>query len=1141
MKKKFLSSLLFAALLGGVTSTFTACKDYDDDINNLQKQVDANSEAIRQIQALIQSGSVITSVTTTSEGVTVGLSNGNSFNIKNGKDGAAWTIGDDGYWYKDGVKTQWKAVGTDGSAGGSGAQGADGKYYVPNPETGCFDIYQNGQKVESTTISFLAPGTITATLDNENLTLYGVQGVDGAIVISLSGNLRSLVFIPHLYLDGIETIVYPYLSGDILDKKDAESFVYNSKRYTAYTITDEDKAHGITANHYEDYLYETNDNTHDASKNHTTTKKFVYGPVWPVDYHLNPSNANTEYADIVGFNVLEPDVIYMNTRAAADKLNVTSPEKDAAGETVFKNKDGILTVGLQIEHPELLNSTPTDLTVNEGDNTVALQAYTVTPDGEKAVVTSDYALLKDEKVYLAGLVWHKQPNYGRRKAATASNWGDENGKECHELIHIWDSPEEALKDEAALAMAYNDANGITISDYVSIHYMRENIKDRKFTLGEWKYGEEAKWGLRYEFNLVYYQVDTNETVDSKYAKWVDQSKGQVRAWNVDHAGNPQPEESASSVDRQPLVQVLVKTLDGDVVLDGYILIHITEQPVVKENKEITLYPAQNAEFDLCNDADVFETNWSQFNDYVLTQSLNNMEKERFDLLYEADLLTRGGGNLMRIFKTVTDATAENEVDDHLGTVIYNPNTTGLTNHTFRWILSAEELEELTHDSKTFPVQVVRYIRYKAKRLDAPYEYVYIKMTVNLTRANISKTKFGEKINEYWFGLDGNDNGWEAFVIDAHEPISGNDIKIISQSVRDGLVKNTESITGVHKYYFVPEAYEIIAQNGKKYTITSKSSDTDTNWDQLFCKYVTTPVANKHTYTRETLNEILNMCAIDYDKGAFRNKYLYAVYNNGTRNVYTRIAELNQTTGEITLIHVSHSVSHNSSEEVEDVLNAIGYEENHANINTELRSWLGVVSANKCDIAEQVEDGLFLVSWQRPINLETKAAEPVIDAKTEGNYIYMYDLLRLYDWRGPKVGYMWGDQQWFWAYYNVHAITIDVTPANMKTNMNQSSKDTWVKMSEISSAVRFYCYNAPSTFTQGSVTYPFNLSSYNRSDMNRALVSYMEANKELFGVLYYENNGANVTDFDVIIPITVEYEWGKFKTEVLVPVIRTEGN
>lgn len=40
MRKKYLSALLFGALLFASAGTFTSCKDYDDDIDNLQSQID---------------------------------------------------------------------------------------------------------------------------------------------------------------------------------------------------------------------------------------------------------------------------------------------------------------------------------------------------------------------------------------------------------------------------------------------------------------------------------------------------------------------------------------------------------------------------------------------------------------------------------------------------------------------------------------------------------------------------------------------------------------------------------------------------------------------------------------------------------------------------------------------------------------------------------------------------------------------------------------------------------------------------------------------------------------------------------------------------------------------------------------------
>ncbi len=50
MNKKFLSVILFSALMVGTAGTFVSCKDYDDDIENLQKQIDENAKYNPQIE-----------------------------------------------------------------------------------------------------------------------------------------------------------------------------------------------------------------------------------------------------------------------------------------------------------------------------------------------------------------------------------------------------------------------------------------------------------------------------------------------------------------------------------------------------------------------------------------------------------------------------------------------------------------------------------------------------------------------------------------------------------------------------------------------------------------------------------------------------------------------------------------------------------------------------------------------------------------------------------------------------------------------------------------------------------------------------------------------------------------------------------
>ena len=76
MRKKYLSALLFGALLFASAGTFTSCKDYDDDISNLQEQITANADAIKALQDLVGNGQFVTGVSGTGNQITFTFSNG---------------------------------------------------------------------------------------------------------------------------------------------------------------------------------------------------------------------------------------------------------------------------------------------------------------------------------------------------------------------------------------------------------------------------------------------------------------------------------------------------------------------------------------------------------------------------------------------------------------------------------------------------------------------------------------------------------------------------------------------------------------------------------------------------------------------------------------------------------------------------------------------------------------------------------------------------------------------------------------------------------------------------------------------------------------------------------------------------------
>ena len=178
MRKKYLSALLFGALLFASAGTFTSCKDYDDDISNLQSQVDGIKADLEDLQAQISAGKWITNVTSIEGGFTVTFSDGQSFNIVNGKDGADGaagapgaagadgtkiTIGEDGYWYFDGIKSEYKAV----------SDTEDGKIKTPYVGEDGYWYFYGEEGEEAVKSAYKANGAVYAVAEaNGGFTIY---------------------------------------------------------------------------------------------------------------------------------------------------------------------------------------------------------------------------------------------------------------------------------------------------------------------------------------------------------------------------------------------------------------------------------------------------------------------------------------------------------------------------------------------------------------------------------------------------------------------------------------------------------------------------------------------------------------------------------------------------------------------------------------------------------------------------------------------------------------------------------------------------------------------------------------------------------------------------------------------------------
>lgn len=139
--KALLGIMVYGCLLVGCSSDYDdtkiwdAVNDLDRRVTNIESTLSNMSRDIITLQTLvstIQTGVTITNVTQTSTGYTITFSDGKVITLKNGVDGATPTIGSDGYWYINGERTEFKAVGSDGA---TPTVGTDGYWYINGVKT----------------------------------------------------------------------------------------------------------------------------------------------------------------------------------------------------------------------------------------------------------------------------------------------------------------------------------------------------------------------------------------------------------------------------------------------------------------------------------------------------------------------------------------------------------------------------------------------------------------------------------------------------------------------------------------------------------------------------------------------------------------------------------------------------------------------------------------------------------------------------------------------------------------------------------------------------------------------------------------------------------------------------------------------
>jgi hypothetical protein len=676
MKRNILNVSVISLLALASTGAFVACNDYDDDIDSLKSRVDANeasiaanTSAIESIRTLISSGSVITSVqksTTGDGGIVITLSNGTSYTISNGakgetgaagadgQDAKIWTIEstDNGYfWACDGVVTEYPAQGADGKDGADGASGtvgtdgkdgADGKdgvdgtngdYYIPNATTGKFDKV-NGEtgEVTATDIQWLGAG-LTAVDNGSSVTISGLADAEGnaldAVVISKTGLLRGIVFVPDLYLNGVEATRFAsatFKVGKAVSNKNDLTGTDNAG--VAYTIAKTEIAS------YE-YLKKT-------AGGHTTedSTNVISNQDATVKFNLNPSEANIKDIKFSFTNI--NDVESITTKA--DETPV--PSISVVGEPSLSN--GVLSVGYKLENGDALKydgTLPvTSLVASLPDNSnISSNYFTITTSG-----ATDFVLVfsKDkEALYTDGAT-------ALTKAASIDSLVYNQTLSLPEKINVQYSVTNAGSTTPT-------TKTITLDDALSQWGLSATYEKFNYTLGDSKTSESD------------YIAINNGVINVRYATTA--SNGSV-TWQ-DVTGT----EGRSAIGKHPAVRVTLSDASKNVVAVGFIKLAITDPAAVTPDPTApNVFVIGKGSFDylssIAEGSNTVTSNWDQMSG--VAQVLGNITKDEFVANYTVDASNT----------YATDSTGYVATDKY-GSIVYNSDSHSSTNAILTWTYS----------------------------------------------------------------------------------------------------------------------------------------------------------------------------------------------------------------------------------------------------------------------------------------------------------------------------------------------------------------------------------------------------------------------------------------------------------------------
>ena len=294
--------------------------------------------------------------------------------------------------------------------------------------------------------------------------------------------------------------------------------------------------------------------------------------------------------------------------------------------------------------------------------------------------------------------------------------------------------------------------------------------------------------------------------------------------------------------------------------------------------------------------------------------------------------------------------------------------------------------------------------------------------------------------------------------------------------KDKAVKFSRADVAGYKYYFDPSMTTVAGRsvtlkndNGSYTYNAARAISTNDGWKAR-------SAANAHDYKD------------DYNAGVYTLNKVYA------GNVL--IATLNQTSGVVT---------YEKNDVTKELLNK-------GKLAVELK--IAIAGENSCNLVVPTTGNTFTAALYRPVNVAAAASIPhFVDAANNGSSVDVFSMLSFTDWRNEAFT---GSNGWLFGYYEISNVYIGSEPgtnddANVITTTVGGGKLGQDKLSRYPEIVVSLTGNTP-----------INVSVC--TEANSAAI--IDKVKNQLGKITVINTGASVATYQLRVPLTIEYAWGK---------------